>query len=71
MRKIYNWGLSQEVGDIQANPCSMIEPPGEEKQRERVLSDAEIRSVWAAFEEDNPDICAIFKLPPLNGATRR
>lgn len=62
MRKIYNWGLSQEVGDIQANPCSMIEPPGEEQQRDRVLTDVEIRAVWAALEEDNPDICAIFKL---------
>ena len=62
MRKLYNWGLSHEVGDLQANPCTMIEPPGQERQRERVLSDTEIRSVWEACGQESPDIGAIFKL---------
>ena len=60
IRKIYNWGIGREI--VAANPCQGIEKPSAEHQRERVLSDDEIRAVWAAFDLETPLIAGMFKL---------
>ena len=49
IRRIYNWGIAQEI--VEANPCALIERPGIETPRDRVLNDDEIRSVWAALDK--------------------
>ena len=54
-RRIYNWGIAQEI--VENNPCAMIERPGIETPRDRVLSDDEIRLIWKALGE----------MPPLEG----
>lgn len=60
VRKIFNWGIGR--GLVEANPCLQIEAPGRENQRQRVLSEGEIRALWAAFGEIGPIMGPMFKL---------
>ncbi len=60
IRRIYNWGIEQEI--VTVNPCQRIKKVGTERRRERVLSDDEIRTVWAAFEDETPGMRDLFRL---------
>jgi integrase len=40
---------------LRTAPCVGIEAPGEEKKRDRVLADAEIKALWAACDKGEPD----------------
>lgn len=60
IRKMYNWGIGRDL--VETNPCTQIQAPGKEVQRDRVLSKAEIRATWSAFEAQSPLIAAMFKL---------
>jgi integrase len=60
VRKIYNWALSQDL--VESNPCHGISAPGMEHQRERVLSEDEIKKLWSEFEKETPGVCATFRL---------
>jgi integrase len=44
VRRMLNYGVRNDWLD--ANPASLIDPPGREISRERVLTDDEIRRVW-------------------------
>jgi integrase len=44
VRRMLNYGVRNDWLD--ANPASLIDPPGREVSRERVLTDEEIRRVW-------------------------
>jgi integrase len=48
VRKLFNWAIGRDI--IEASPIVGIERPGEEKSRDRVLTDGEIREVWNAAE---------------------
>ncbi len=60
IRRIYNWGITQEI--VTENPCRLIEKVGVEHQRDRVLSDDEIRAVWTALEGETPRMRDLFRL---------
>ncbi len=45
---LFGWAVRQDL--VQANPCALVEKPGEEKKRSRVLSDPEIADAWAAMD---------------------
>jgi integrase len=45
VRRMLNFGLRRDW--IEANPASLIENPGREHSRDRVLSDEELRALWA------------------------
>ncbi len=47
---------------IEANVASLIQKPGTERSRERVLTDDEIRLVWAACEAERPAMRALLRL---------
>ena len=49
IKKLMAWALNE--GIIDAHPAVGITPPAEERERERVLSDAELRRLWAAWTE--------------------
>jgi integrase len=54
VRKMFNYAVAQGLLDI--SPCLGIEPPGEEKSKDRVLSPEEIRSFWTELPKTNmPD----------------
>ena len=50
-RKMFNYAVAQGLLDI--SPCLGIEPPGEEKSKDRVLSPEEIRSFWTELPKTN------------------
>jgi integrase len=60
IRKMLNFAVSQDW--IDANPASLIVKPGVERSRERVLTDDEIRRVWAACDEERPAMAVLTKL---------
>src|SRR4029434_8129706 len=59
-RKLYNWAISQDL--VEANPCVQIPAPGQERQRDRVLSDDEVSAVWKDLENEEPRMTAIMRL---------
>jgi integrase len=46
VRKLFNWAI--ERGILLNNPASAVKAPGKERKRERVLKDAELKSIWNA-----------------------
>jgi integrase len=59
-RKLYNWAISQDL--VETNPCFQIQAPGQERRRDRVLSDDEICTVWKDLENEEPRMTAIMRL---------
>ncbi|MCZ6846759.1 MAG: tyrosine-type recombinase/integrase, partial [Alphaproteobacteria bacterium] len=60
LRKAYNWAISRDI--LIYNPCIGIERPVKERASDRVLTDSEIKAVWAALADEKPDIAAAYKL---------
>jgi len=53
LRKIFNWAITAEIVDI--NPVYLVPAPGKERQRERVLTEDEIKRIWKAIDSDVAD----------------
>jgi len=60
VRKMFNWGISRDL--IEVNPCAQVKAPAKEQQRQRVLSEAEIRAVWRGFDQLTLILGSLFKL---------
>lgn len=60
IRKIYSWGIENDL--VESNPCIGIGRPGVEKQRDRVLSEKEIKKVWQVADSKGLDTEAMIKL---------
>jgi integrase len=60
IHKMYNWGIGRDL--VESNPCTQVKAPGREKQRDRVLSEIEIKTLWAAFKVEGKSIEPMFKL---------
>lgn len=67
-RKMCNWAIAR--GIIDRNPCASMSAPSPETQRDRVLSDDEIRLVWKASDASGWPFGPIVKLLLLTGARR-
>ena len=63
VRRIFNWGIKQDY--VAVNPAAGIERPSEEKQRDRVLRDDELRALWKALDQEPLRVAARFKLQLL------
>src|SRR5262249_55110694 len=48
LSRFFSWLCEQDV--IAASPCVGVKPPSKETARDRVLSDDEIKTLWAACE---------------------
>lgn len=59
-RKIWNWGISKDR--VESNPCHGIQRPSTEIQRDRVLSEDEIKAIWKALDKEKPIMAATFRL---------
>ncbi len=62
LRKMFNVAIDLELEGVDANPCLRIRPPGVERRRDRVLSQAEIREMWRALEPEDAVVRGLFKL---------
>jgi len=60
LRKVFNHGIRWDM--IEANPCALVERPAPERQRDRVLSDDELRRVWRALDAESASNAALFRL---------
>jgi integrase len=49
VRKLFRWAADEEI--ISSSPCQGIARVAEEEDRERVLSDQELRRVWLAADQ--------------------
>jgi len=49
VRKMFNWCVEREI--IETSPCKGISDPAPKRERERVLSDDEIRWLWFACDK--------------------
>ena len=49
IRKMFNFALNR--GILELSPCVQIPAPSKENQRDRVLSDEEIRSIWLSLDD--------------------
>ena len=58
--KMFNFAIEHEW--LETNPCHMVKRPGEERQRERVLSEDEIRLFWKALDGESPLVAALFRI---------
>ena len=50
LRKIFNWAITADI--VEGNPVYLVPAPGKERQRERVLSEDEIKRIWNAIDAD-------------------
>ena len=53
LRKIFNWAIAADI--LEDNPVFLVPVPGKVKQRDRVLTEDEIRSIWIALDADAQD----------------
>jgi integrase len=67
-RKLFGWAVEKEV--IPASPLAGLKAPAEEKSRERILTDQELRAVWQAADQVGPPYGALVKLLILTGQRR-
>jgi integrase len=68
VRAMFNWALRR--GIVEATPAAMVEAPGEETARARVLEDSEIVAVWAASSTLGYPFGPFFQLALLLGQRR-
>ena len=68
VRALYNWALSRDM--VEANPCALVKPPGEETRRERTLTADEIKDVWAASLGLSAPFGDFFRMALLTGQRR-
>jgi integrase len=66
--KIFNFGIKR--GIVEINPAAGVENPGPERQRDRLLSEDEIRTLWNTLESDPARMAAIFRLGLLTAQRR-
>lgn len=67
LRKMYAWAREQEI--VETTPCAGIKPPGAEMRRDRVLTDAELQTLWNYLPEAAAaaDLQSVIKLQLLTG----
>jgi integrase len=70
VRRLFNWSIGTDDHGLQFNPCSRLRPAdliGPRASRDRVLSDAELRSLWRATDRLKYPYSALYKLLTLTG----
>ena len=68
LRKMFNWAVSRDL--LEHSPCDRVKAPGKPAKRDKVLTLAEIQSVWAATEKLNWPFREITQLLILTGQRR-
>lgn len=52
--KVFSWAVKRDL--LEYNPCAGVERPSPENKRDRVLTEDEIRNLWAVLDEEEPPI---------------
>ena len=59
-RRLYTWAIGKDL--VERSPCVGLSKPGAEIQRDRVLSEDEIRAIWSACDAEPGIIADAFRL---------
>ncbi len=59
-RKIFNFGIQR--GLVEVNPCALVPMPGKERQRDRVLTEGEIRFLWRDLDAERLLVSSALRL---------
>lgn len=65
---IFNWAIDEEI--VEANPAARMRRPAPEVERERSLSDDELRSIWRAADQAGYPFGPLVQLLILTGQRR-
>jgi integrase len=68
LHRLFRWAVSRDI--IDRNPVSDLPKPGSERHRDRVLTDAELVTVWRAAEAEGFPYGPAVQLLVLSGARR-
>src|SRR5215472_444455 len=68
LKSLFNWAIAQDI--ITASPAAGLKPAAKEVERDRVLSDDEIRWFWAACDRLGWPFGPLFKLLLLTAQRR-
>ncbi len=68
VRRLFNWGV--ERGLLELSPVQGLKPPAKLNSRDRVLSDAELVSIWNAAGQEGYPFGSIVRLLILSGQRR-
>ena len=60
VRKMFNFAIEHDW--LEVNPCHMVKRVAPERQRDRVLSEDEMRALWKALDREDATIAAVFRL---------
>jgi integrase len=74
IRRLYNWSIGRSVYGLDRSPCDRMKPAdviGKKLSRTRVLTDAEIRLLWAATETMGYPYGPMFRMLLLTGQRLR
>jgi integrase len=67
---LFNWAIAREIAGLQTSPCDRLKPNeiiGKREPRQRILSDEEVRAVWAATEEVDYPLAPLVRLLLITG----
>lgn len=53
LRKMFNWGILNEI--VESNPVYLVPVPAKDRQRDRILTENEIKTVWKALDNEVRD----------------
>jgi integrase len=67
-RRLYTWAIGKDL--VATSPCAGLSKPSTETQRDRVLTEDEIRSVWAACDTELGTLADAFRLMLLTAQRR-
>lgn len=59
-RRLYTWAIGKDL--VETSPCVGLSKPSPETQRDRVLTEDEIRAVWGACDAERGIIADAFRL---------
>jgi integrase len=59
-RRLYTWAIGKDL--VETSPCVGLSKPSPETQRDRVLTEEEIRAVWAGCDAEPGIIADAFRL---------
>ncbi len=68
VRKFFNWCVGRDL--IPHSPVAGVTPPAKERKRDRILTDAEIKTFWRACEIDGHPFGHAFRLLLATGQRR-
>jgi integrase len=68
LKTFFTWTVKRDM--LHASPVAVLDPPAEEKSRERTLSDAELVALWKVAGADGYPFGRLMQLLILTGARR-